>query len=190
MKRKAVAPIIATLLMVAISVVGGILIFVFTQDFFVNTDISIPSITAIQIFGYDARDNTTIETHQDEVLTAVGGTKTTKLEEGDAIALYVRNTGSRPATIEDIKVYGVSYTLDTAATLSAIVPGNGKFALTVGETTTTKTNAIVNDGEEVTIIIRYDGTNGDVKSGRPVMVKITMSNGQIFTKLVQNGVRL
>ena len=41
--QRAVAPIIATLLMVAISVVGGILIFVFAQGFFTDTNIQTPN---------------------------------------------------------------------------------------------------------------------------------------------------
>ncbi|MGI0082773.1 MAG: archaellin/type IV pilin N-terminal domain-containing protein, partial [Nitrosopumilaceae archaeon] len=54
-RRRAVAPIIATLLMVAIAVVGGILIFVFAQGFFTDTSIQGPTIDSLEIFGYDAR---------------------------------------------------------------------------------------------------------------------------------------
>jgi len=39
-KHRAVAPVIATLLMVAIAVVGGTIIFVFSQGFFSNSQIS------------------------------------------------------------------------------------------------------------------------------------------------------
>ena len=39
-KRRAVAPIIATLLLVAIAVVGGSIIFVFSQGYFASAQIS------------------------------------------------------------------------------------------------------------------------------------------------------
>ena len=46
--RRAVAPIIATLLMIAIAVVGGVMIYVFTQGFFGNSSISTsPSVDTI-----------------------------------------------------------------------------------------------------------------------------------------------
>ena len=54
------APVIATLLMVAIAVVGGMLVFVFSQDFFTATDsMTGPTIEVIRLFGYDARDHAT-----------------------------------------------------------------------------------------------------------------------------------
>ena len=47
--HKAVAPVIATLLMVAIAVVGGTIIFVFSQGFFSSSQISgSPQIEAVQ----------------------------------------------------------------------------------------------------------------------------------------------
>ncbi|HSB50681.1 MAG TPA: archaellin/type IV pilin N-terminal domain-containing protein, partial [Nitrosopumilaceae archaeon] len=55
-KNRAVAPVIATLLMVAIAVVGGTIIFVFAQGFFSQSQISgTPSIESVKILGYDAR---------------------------------------------------------------------------------------------------------------------------------------
>ncbi len=49
-ERRAVAPVIATLLMVAIAVVGGMLVFVFAQDFFTQTDsMTGPTIELLQV---------------------------------------------------------------------------------------------------------------------------------------------
>ena len=51
-KKRAVAPVIATLLMVAIAVVGGTIIFVFSQGFFNQSQISgTPSIVFAVIIG-------------------------------------------------------------------------------------------------------------------------------------------
>jgi len=55
--RRAVSPVIATLLLVAITVVGGMTVFVFAQYFFSNSDsVAVPQSEFLQIFGYDARD--------------------------------------------------------------------------------------------------------------------------------------
>ena len=98
-KRRSVAPVIATLLMVAIAVVGGMLVFVFAQDFFTSTDsMTGPTIELLQIFGYDARDVADdplvgIENDEGDGCT-VKGTAGGDLEDEDTIALYVRNLGS------------------------------------------------------------------------------------------------
>ena len=56
---KAVAPVIATLLLVAIVVVGGSIIFVFSQGFFSNAEISLDNQTKIEpkFFEPTPRDN-------------------------------------------------------------------------------------------------------------------------------------
>ncbi|MCH7941005.1 MAG: hypothetical protein IH842_03450, partial [Thaumarchaeota archaeon] len=62
--HRAVAPVIATLLMVAIAVVGGTIIFVFSQGFFNQAQVSgTPTIESVKILGYDARDIASLVAH-------------------------------------------------------------------------------------------------------------------------------
>jgi len=62
--RRAVAPVIATLLLVAIAVVGGSIVFVFSQGFFSSAQISgSPTIESLKFTGYDASDGVTLENH-------------------------------------------------------------------------------------------------------------------------------
>ena len=62
--RRAVAPVIATLLLVAIAVVGGSIVFVFSQGFFSSAQISgAPQIESLQITGYDATDVDNLQLH-------------------------------------------------------------------------------------------------------------------------------
>ncbi len=76
-KHRAVAPVIATLLMVAIAVVGGTIIFVFSQGFFNQAQISgTPAIESVKILGYDARDVQFLNAHDGGVLTAIGSDNT------------------------------------------------------------------------------------------------------------------
>ena len=192
--QRAVAPIIATLLMVAISVVGGILIFVFAQDFFTSSNVSGPSIDSLQLFGYDASDAVSLTTHAATTLTSAGGLVNQKLDDGEAFALYIRNTGANPIIIEEVKVFGTTHTFDTGTTISGTVPANNKWLATKGNAsaaTTATGHQVINAGEELTMVIGYDeDTNGEIKVGRQIPVVIKTGNGAVFTKQIQNGVRL
>ena len=72
--RRAVAPVIATLLMVAIAVVGGTIIFVFSQGFFSSSQISgSPTIEAVKILGYDARATDVLQADNGVDMAALSG---------------------------------------------------------------------------------------------------------------------
>jgi flagellin-like protein len=69
--RRGVAPVIATLLLVAIAVVGGSIVFVFSQGFFSSAQISgSPNIESIKILGYDATDGNATQFHDGFVLNS------------------------------------------------------------------------------------------------------------------------
>ena len=197
--QRAVAPIIATLLMVAISVVGGILIFVFAQGFFTDTNIGTPHIESMEIFGYDARDVAGLRPHNfvsadSNTMTGItGATVANSLGAADHIAVYIRNKGAGPITIETVKLYGTGYTFDNAA-----IPAAGEFAITIlgnpgtaAAAPTISAIRVLEAGQEATLIISYDSaTNGKIKIGRPLPVVIVTGNGAVFTKQLQNGVQL
>ena len=196
--QRAVAPIIATLLMVAISVVGGILIFVFAQGFFTDTNIGTPTFESLEIFGYDARDQAALEMHNDDptittddrtVSVAASG----NMKTDDAFVLYVRNKGAIAITIDKIKVFGVDYLWDvaTAAAISASTPGaDNEFAIST-DGVNIDADPAIEAGQEATILLQYDASdNGKVKIGRPVPIVIITGNGAAFTKQAQNGVQV
>ena len=201
--QRAVAPIIATLLMVAISVVGGILIFVFAQGFFTDTSIQTPNVESLEIFGYDARDAAVLRTHIFDPTAAVGvdaGSSTIStaptsttigLRDGDAVTIFVRNKGAGPVTIDTVKVFGIDYTWDISTAATTSVPATSKFAisLTGKPLTILSTTPAIGPGQDATIIVRYEqDTNGAVKVGRPIPIVIVTGGGATFTKQVQNGV--
>ncbi len=92
-KHKAVAPVIATLLMVAIAVVGGTIIFVFAQGFFSNTQVSgTPTIEALKVIGYDARDADELQAHDGVLMTdETGGEQNGEKTADERVAVYVKN---------------------------------------------------------------------------------------------------
>jgi len=135
-KRRAVAPIIATLLMVAIAVVGGILIFVFAQGFFTDINVGAPTIELVEVFGYDARDRADLSTHGSGEIT-VSIASDGILDDGDAITIHIRNRGNQAVIIEKVKLYGATYTQEGATTCSTTNPAQGEFLLITEATIST-----------------------------------------------------
>jgi len=201
-KRRSVAPVIATLLMVAIAVVGGMLVFVFAQDFFTSTDtMTGPTIEILQIFGYDARDRVSaspIENHAGDectVLGVAGGT----LQDDDVFALYVRNLGSNDVIIGDVSVFNTKGKSTTRAVTSVTHPDKGEWAVVeqiandVCGATNSGSGTVIGAGRDATILIAFATGTGQnqfgepVKLGRPIFVKVETSSGNIFTKQIVNG---
>ncbi len=194
--RRAVAPVIATLLMVAIAVVGGMLVFVFAQDFFTSTDtMTGPTIEILQLYGYDARDlgDDDIESHAGETCNSENDLGA-DLQDGDTFAVYVRNLGANDVIIGDVSVFNTKGTAAGVTTLAngGAAPAPGEWVVVTGLDCAGgnfSASEVVGSGQDATILIVYDDVEfGDpVKLGRPIFVKVETSSGNIFTKQIVNG---
>jgi len=185
--------------MVAIAVVGGMLVFVFAQDFFTQTDsMTGPTIEILQVFGYDARDVATSLIRDHNNLTCLGiGAATGTLADGDLFTVYVRNLGSNDVIIQNVSVYNIKATASAITTLTATAPIAGQWTVGTSDTCAGKTvsaNSIIKPGQDATVFINYaagtdatDFSASAVKSGRPIFVKIETSSGAIFPKQLVNG---
>jgi len=124
--RRAVAPVIATLLLVAIAVVGGSIIFVFSQGFFSSAQVSgTPQIESLELTGYDMTDGAVLVTHDGfctnggEIDGATGEVCDTATEfdggigdglvTGDRFTLYVQNQSVGSVTITEVLLAGAPY---------------------------------------------------------------------------------
>ncbi|MDH3610337.1 MAG: type IV pilin N-terminal domain-containing protein [Nitrosopumilus sp.] len=200
--RRAVAPVIATLLLVAIAVVGGSIIFVFSQGFFSQAQVSgSPQIESVEIIGYDASDTLRLTLH-DGIFSTNATTpfdqasSTDGIAIGDRIGIYVQNQSAQAITLQEISVAGVVYNYPTTAptaTLGAYTatpPAQGEFIIitngVVGTTGVVKTNAapILEAGEEATILVNLDRGMSD---GRDAQFKIETGTGSIFVGTIIAG---
>ena len=186
--RRAVAPVIATLLMVAIAVVGGTIIFVFSQGFFSSAQISgAPQIESVEYLGYDLGDVTELTLHDglgsgttDQNLNTDG------LVAGDRIAVYVQNQSAQRVTLVELSLAGTiyNYTAGDGSLGNFDDFADGNFQIvdrgddTPGPAVTT-TDAIptLEAGQEATIMMQLDRS---ISLGRDVQIKMETGNGAIF----------
>ena|SRR3989338_3349582 len=179
--RRAVAPIIATLLLVAIAVVGGSIIFVFSQGFFSAAQVSgSPTIESLKFTGYDATDGTTLLNH-DATVFAAANTPSNGLTAGEKITIYLQNNSVSKATLGEVRFGGTVYTYTSSAT-----PVAGEYQiLTKGPASLlSTTSAEIQPGQQITIIVDL---SENVKSGRDAQFKLTTSNGAVFVGTVIAG---
>jgi len=208
--RRAVAPVIATLLLVAIAVVGGSIVFVFSQGFFSSAQISgSPTIESLRIIGYDATDGTILQLHDGLASGVVqGGATNDGLLAGDRIAVYVQNNSVQKVTFSEIRFAGLVYsfvqapaaplnqidafgsagTLETAAAIAPsymiAVNSNGILGSETAADVLDATSAEVQPGQQATLLIQLDQ---NVKVGRDAQFKLSSANGAVFVGTVIAG---
>ena len=192
--HRAVAPVIATLLMVAIAVVGGTIIFVFSQGFFSSSQISgTPQIEAMEIVGYDATDSTALEGHEGTtMLAASGGVSDNSKTAGERIAVYFKNDSVQKITIAELRFSGQLYNMTTAVTtldtaVLAAAPVQGQFVIWNNPSINGILNSNVGElqpGETASIVL---GLEQNIKIGRDSQFQLKTTNGNIIVGTVNVG---
>ena len=189
--RRAVAPIIATLLLVAIAVVGGSIIFVFSQGFFSAAQVSgSPNIESLKFTGYDATDGASMKLHDGGLTIVATGLPGNGLLTGERVAVYLQNQGVNKVTLGEIRFAGSVYTYTpgavtglaaynpagTGATYSILTKSPGVLIST--------TSPEIQPGQQTTIILELAE---NVKTGRDAQFKLSTSNGAVFVGTVIAG---
>jgi len=202
LQRKAVAPVIATLLLVAIAVVGGSMIFVFAQGYFSETQVSgAMEPELVKIVGYDARDTSPLKIHNGldlMPLNCCGDSSDNIKTIDERITIHIQNNSAKPITIEELRFGGVEYqyTVEDKLgpfTADPIGPQPGEYVIMTGPDGTPP--AITNDlsqepspkiqaGGIVTLVLDLDRT---LKDGRDMQVKITTLQGNVFISTIIVG---
>ena len=199
-QKRAVAPVIATLLLVAIAVVGGSIIFVFSQDFFATAQISgSPQIESIKILGYDATDGDEMIYHDGITSQVATGNNTSNgLKAGEYVGTYLKNDSVNEVTIGELRIAGVLYDyVDGVGDPLTIWTGNnatlpeGTYTLVdvgSGDITIDSSSPTLEPGQQATVVFVLEK---DVKSGRDSQFKLSTSSGAVFVGTIlvgqQNG---
>ncbi len=187
LKRAAVAPVIATIILIAIALVGSTITAVFAQDTFNKWQISgYPAVELVKFTGFDARDANDIEAHNAPIakpsLVATfhnDGVKGIK----EVITVFVKNEGTKKVVLKEVMLGGSVYSFS-----------NPPFTVPFGKYAIIKLNypaAVVlasapqlEPGQEVTLIFSLDSS---IKMGRDLQFKLTTDNSFIVTHTVRTG---
>ena len=197
--RRGVAPVIATLLLVAIAVVGGSIIFVFSQGYFSSTQVSgEPQIELVKIVGYDTRDTSPLKIHNGLDLLPANccGDGSDNIKSPDErITIHIQNNSAKSITIAELRFGGVEYPYVTDTQLGpwpavGIGPQPGEYVIMTGPDGTNKGDILQEDspkisaGGIVTLVLDLDST---LKDGRDMQVKLTTSSGNVFISTIFAG---
>lgn len=179
--RRAVAPVIATLLLVAIAVVGGSIVFVFSQGFFSSAQISgSPTIESMKFAGYDLSDGATLLNHDG---TSYSSTNTAdgSLKVGENVVVYIQSNSVGKITLSEVRLGGTVYNYTSGGATA-----DGQYGvLTRGPSDIiTTTNAEIQPGQQVSLVLQLDE---NIKNGRDTQFKITTANGAVFVGTVIAG---
>ena len=191
--RRGVAPIIATLILIAIAVVGGTIISLYTNEIFATAQISGgPSIELLEILGYDATDSQELINFDDQMLqTYSGGLSDGQKSVGDRVAIYVQNHSIQSVIINELRFAGTVYTFSqNVGTLMPYFMGSapavGEYAilLKAPDELLNSSTPIIEAGQTVTLVI---GLDDNIKMGRDGQVKITTNHGAVFLGTAKIG---
>jgi len=189
-KHRAVAPVIATLLMVAIAVVGGTIIFVFSQGFFNQAQVSgTPTIESVKIIGYDARDITNLKAHDGELMTVAGSDPDDQGKNIDEyVIVYVKNDSSGQVLFSEIRLGGAVYNYVFPGSIPAFSDAaslSGTYTIMDNSTDSILDQAgVAQPGETVGVLFDL---SDNFPIGRDTQFKLTTTNGAVFVGTVVMG---
>ena len=186
--HRAVAPVIATLLLVAISVVGGTILFVYSQGFFNQAQISgTPVIELVKIIGFDARDVTNLNAHDGVTMTVSSSDSNTQGKNiGERVVVYIQNHSVGQIQFSEVRLGGEVYQYQTVDPIPAFTAGTGGVygILTNSTHMITNPTSLVQPGETIGIIIDL---NDNIPIGRDTQFKLTTTPGVVFVGTVVMG---
>ena len=188
-KHKAVSPLIAHIILVAIVVVGSSMTVVFAQDAYNIFQISSePNIELLTVTGFDARDALAIEAHNAPI--AKPSLVATFHEDGvkgikEVITVFVKNDGTKTVLLDKVTLAGSEYSFSNPPFTVpfgsyAIISSNQPGAVILASAPEIK------PGQEVTLIFSLDSS---IKVGRTLQFKLVSANGFVATDTVITGHR-
>jgi len=192
-KHRAVSPVIATLLLVTIAVVGGSIIFLFSQGYFSQAQVSgTLSVESVKFIGYDARDVTELNAHDGSVMAVgtAGDPATIGKFADERIAIHIQNHSVNEILFSEIRFGGIEYDYDTSilplgAWDDTVNLAPGKYFILHDSTTILQEPIpIVQPGQAVTILIDLDE---NFPMYRDIQFKLTTMKGSTFVNTIVIG---
>jgi len=191
--HRAVAPIIATLLLIAIAIVGGTIISIYSQQIIISAQVSGgPSIELIKFLGYDTRDVSVLVDSEDIHLQVYsGGFEDNFKTVGERVAIYVQNHSVNTLVINELRLAGNVYTFtENVDTLGFYItntaPAIGEYVVLLETPNVLLDSSVpyIEPGQTVTLVMSLDEI---IKIGRQAQLKITSNHGSTFVATATIG---
>jgi flagellin-like protein len=205
-QRRGIAPVIATLLLVAIAVIGGSMVFVFAQDFFSESQVSgTPAIELIKIIGYDARDVEQVKAHDGINIHTKNkdccGITDDRINADERIAIYLQNNSVKDIFFSEIRISGVVYDFTVYTSVpppfgiggwnqGSVKPQQGEYVILTGHDGRVGGDLLqypapkIESGQLITLLVDLDNS---FPIPRDTQFKLTTTNGAIFVSTIIMG---
>ena len=192
--KRAVSDIIVTLLLVAITVVVGIIMFGIVKDTgiaeSVTSEVSNPLgfEGGVELLAYDARDGTDLSR-----ITVIDNTFDGALKNNEHIIIEISNEGIASIFLNDVLINEISHTWVFSTTpVDASEPSEGKFIIIERSNPEsglpqTKTTTEINGGTSVRIIIGLDDDLADISINDAIRVKIDVTGFDLQSFIITAG---
>lgn len=215
-KRRAVAEVISTLLLVVITVAGAVLLSNFLDESFVQGSLAVSSsadttIKTIKLKSFDTRDGVSLmgypnldnETPTDLVLCgisclsnsdnspATGGT--------EFLVIQIENRSLNPIYLESLYLENILYTWDENTsdvtlnpTAGSANPGNypraGMYSILSDDGSLTQySNKQIQNGEIVNLLVKLSPNHPDIELSKTVRVQLNIGTNTLSEFLIETG---
>ena len=215
-KRRAVAEVISSLLLVAITVAGAIILTTFLNDSFLQgglaasgSDSTVKSITLIK---YDSRDgdnlleftnlnnNSTAPSDGNLCRTSCKSSSNEKPLDGgsDFIVIQIENRSVNPIFLQDVWLGNVSHSWDLGTANMVLDPGGSSIAgdfpvdgtfsiIPVGGTIEQSEDNQIESGQSVNLIIKLDTVNPNILLSKTIRAQFNIGANQLSEFLIESG---
>ena len=179
-KNKAVSEVISTMLLIVITIVGGVTAFAIFNTALLtqpgDPEFESGAITnrAVKLMGFDTRDGQNLLNIAlvDNSLPA----SASALTGGEFIVLKVRNINPNPVIIDIVNVNEASHVIDPTppTTLSAVsdLPDEGEFNVVLLDSLTFLKPVIIPSGQDASIIISLEDELADITLTESIRILI------------------
>jgi hypothetical protein len=215
-KRRAGAEVISSILLVAVTVVGAVILTSFLDETFVAGSLGASSnsdsvIKSVKLVGFDSRDggnlmnipnlNNTLPTDQSLCRSSCNSNSFPGSPNNgtEFVILKIENKGVNPIYMHNVYLDGVNHIWDSSTSGVQLkpqgqwslgeFPGDGRFSIIsndVSDLTQREDNQIIN-GETVNLIIKLDTANDDIPLSKTIRAQFNIGDNQLSEVLIESG---
>ncbi|HEY4681594.1 MAG TPA: hypothetical protein VIH04_10095 [Nitrosarchaeum sp.] len=214
-KRRGVADIISTMLLMGLTVTGATTLTYFVNDSFVSGNLATASslntaTKSVQLLAYDTRDSTTLlqlsnlDNKLDQKLcgvscTGVGLSDKIPANGGsEFIMIKIKNNGINSVFLENVRLNNVVHTWDSqtsGAPLNTVqdlssggnYPHDGKFSILSISSTIQSINNEIQSGKTVNLLIKLGSDDPDISLSKGIRVLLNIGDVHPVEFLIESG---